>query len=67
MVYETRIIWTEKDKIIKFKKNFVESQTGTWQPALKVLKISMFPRNLKLSFRRVSNVLSRMQAQVFKS
>jgi hypothetical protein len=49
------------------KKNFVESQTGTLQPALKVLKISVFPRNLKLSPRGVSNVHSRMQAQVFKS
>ena len=58
----------KKDKSMKLKKkNSVESQTGTWQPALEVLKFSMFPRNLKLSSRSVSNVLSRMQARVFKS
>jgi len=57
----------KKNKIMKLKKNFVESQTGTWKPDLKVLKSSMFPRNLKLSSRGVSNVLSRMQAQVCNS
>jgi hypothetical protein len=40
---------------MKLKENFVENQTRIMQTVSQVLKMSMFPRNLKLPSRGVSN------------